>query len=63
MKKILVILMIIALLCGCSQKTQMTDLIEGVHYPPALSVEYGGISIEATGGSYSWNYDNEDGTN
>lgn len=63
MKKILIFLMILALLCGCSQKPQRTDFIEGVHYPPALSVEYGGISIETTGGAYSWNYDNEDGTN
>ena len=63
MKKILVILMIFAMLCGCSQKVQRTDFIEGVHYPPALLVEYGGISIETTGGAYSWNYDNEDGTN
>ncbi len=55
--------MILILLCACGQKPQKTEFIEGIHYPPSVTVEYGGNSFKATGGTYSWNYDDDDGSN
>ncbi len=60
MKKFILVFALLFFLCSCGRST---EFIEGIHYPPSVTVEYGEISIEATGGAYSWNYNSEDGTN
>ena len=54
MKKLLLILIAILMLCSCSQTGGKIEFIEGVTSPPAVAVQYGDISITAGKGTYSW---------
>ncbi len=65
MKKIVSILLVILMFCSCAQTEQ-----PGINFepsteaktPPEVVVQYGGVSVNATKGTYSWQYDNGDGT-
>ena len=56
MKKILSVLLIILMFCSCTQFEEKTEYVEGIHSPPAVTVQYGDISITAGRGTYSWDY-------
>ncbi len=56
MKKILLILLVILMLCSCAPVGGKTEFIEGIHSPPTVKVQYGDIYITAGKGTYSWDY-------
>ena len=66
MKKLLSIILAILMLCSCAQteEQQGIDLepYKDFKAPPEVTVQYGEISVNATKGTYSWQYDNGDGT-
>ena len=62
MKKFLSILAAILMLCSCAPSAPKTEFVEGITSPPAVEIFYGDVSVNATKGTYSWQYDNGDGT-
>lgn len=66
MKKIVSILLVILMLCSCSPEVEELgiDLEPSKNFkaPPNVKVQYGEVSVNATKGTYSWQYDNGDGT-
>ena len=63
MKKLLLILVAILMFCSCMANVQPEiEFVEGITSPPAVGISYGDVSINATKGTYSWEYDNGDGT-
>ena len=58
MKKILVILLLAVILSGCGEQNGETTFKE----PPELIVSSKGSEVVAVLGTYSWSYDNGDGS-
>ena len=62
MRKIISVFLVILMLCSCAPVGEKIEFAEGITSPPAVTVQYGDISITAGKGTYSWQYDNGDGT-
>lgn len=66
MKKLLSIFLALLMLCSCAQseEEQGIDLEPSKNFkaPPEVAVQYGEVCVNATKGTYSWQYDNGDGT-
>ena len=56
MKKIIVILMAVLMLCSCATKAERTNFVEGIHYPYPMKVIYGEIQTEIAGTISSWDF-------
>ncbi len=68
MKKLLVIMLTLLMLCSCAAGTLSEqpgiDIETSAENesPPEVIIEYGDVFLNATKGTYSWQYDNGDGT-
>ena len=65
MKKIISILLVILMLCSCARTEEPGINLEpskDFKTPPEVKIQYGDVSVNATKGTYSWEYDNGDGT-
>ena len=56
MKKTVLILLAVIMLCSCAPIGGKTEFAEGVTSPPAVKVQYGDVSLKASKGTYSWEY-------
>lgn len=60
MKKLLSILLVILMLCSCTAEPEQPINFEPyakVQSPPDVAVQYGEVSVNATKGTYSWEYE------